>query len=112
VLVSSLGADKNSSAFYLRVKGEVEEAILHLPFKAVEIFRPSALIGKRALRRPTEIITVAVMRLFSVFMIGGLRRYRAIEAKTVAQAMLTVAKQQNVGATIYESERIQILGQA
>ncbi len=112
VLVSSLGADKKSSAFYLRVKGEVEEAIVQLPFKAVEIFRPSALIGKRAQRRPTETIAIAVMRLVSVFMIGVLRRYRAIEAKTVAQAMLTVAKQQNAGATIYESERIQILGQA
>jgi hypothetical protein len=52
------------------------------------------------------------MKLVSFVLVGRLRRYRAIEAKTVAQAMLSAAKQQNAGVTIYESERIQILGQA
>jgi uncharacterized protein YbjT (DUF2867 family) len=45
LLVSSLGADKNSSAFYLRVKGEVEEAASKLSYRAVQIFRPSVLVG-------------------------------------------------------------------
>jgi uncharacterized protein YbjT (DUF2867 family) len=112
LLVSSLGADKNSSAFYLRVKGEVEEAIARLPFKAAQIFRPSVLIGVRGQSRFNESFAIMMMKLVSVVLLGRLRRYRAIEAKTVAQAMLTVAKQQNVGVAVYESERIQILGHA
>ena len=111
LLVSSLGADKNSSAFYLRVKGEIEEGVSKLPFKAVQIFRPSVLVGDREQSRFNETFSIAMMKLVSVVLFGRLRRYRAIEARTVAQAMLAVAKQQNAGATIYESEHIQILGQ-
>lgn len=112
LLVSSIGADKHSSAFYLRVKGEVEEAVSKLPFRGVQIFRPSLLIGNRKESRVNESFAIAAMKLVSVALVGRLRRYRAIEAKTVAQAMLSVAKQHNTGVTIYESERIQILGQA
>ena len=111
LLVSSLGADKNSSAFYLRVKGEVEEEVSRLPFNAVQIFRPSLLTGDRKESRVNETIANALMNLVSFVMVRGLRRYRAIEAKTVAQAMLSAAKQQKSGVTIYESEQIQILGQ-
>lgn len=111
LLVSSLGADKNSRAFYTRVKGEVEEAVSKLPFKAVEIFRPSILIGNRKESRFNETFAIAVMKLISVVLVGRFRRYRAIEAKTVAQAMLSAAKQQSTGIMVYNSERIQILGQ-
>jgi uncharacterized protein YbjT (DUF2867 family) len=111
LLVSSLGADKNSRAFYTRVKGEVEEAVSKLPFKAVEIFRPSILIGNRKESRFNETFAIAVMKLVSVVLVGRFRRYRAIEAKTVAQAMLSAAKQQSTGIMVYNSERIQILGQ-
>ena len=112
LLVSSLGADKNSSAFYLRVKGEVEEAVSNLPFKRVQIFRPSVLIGNRKESRLSETFAIAAMKLLSIALVGRLRRYRAIEAKTVARAMLSVAKEQSAGVTVYESEHIQILGQA
>ena len=111
LLVSSLGADKNSGTFYLRVKGDIEEAISTLPFKAVQIFRPSVLIGEREQVRFGETLAIAVMKLVSVVLIGGLRRYRAIEAQTVARAMLSAAKQENAGVVVYESDRIQILGQ-
>ncbi len=111
LLVSSLGADRNSRAFYLRVKGEVEQAVAQLPFKAVQIFRPSALLGERSTPRPMEKFSLTLLNLISRVFIGRLRRYRAIEAATVARAMLVAAKQQNPGVTVYESERIQILGQ-
>ena len=96
----------------MRVKGEVEEEVSRLPFNAVQIFRPSLLTGDRKESRENETFANALMKLVSFAMVGGLRRYRAIEAKTVAQAMLSAAKQQKSGVTIYESEQIQILGQA
>ena len=112
LLVSSGGANKNSRVFYLRVKGEVEEALAVLPFRELGIFRPSVLVGSREHRRLGETLSVSAMKLASVFMIGGLRKYRPIEAKTVAQAMLKAARQHNAGTTIYESDQIQKLGQA
>src|SRR5947209_11684979 len=39
VLVSSVGADLKSGNFYLRTKGEVEQAISALPFSGGHIFR-------------------------------------------------------------------------
>jgi uncharacterized protein YbjT (DUF2867 family) len=112
LMVSSLGANVNSRVFYSRVKGEVEEAVTKLPFKTVRIFRPSVLIGDRKESRSNEASAIAVMKLVSFALIGRLRRYRAIEANTVAKAMIFVAKQRNTGVAIFESERIQILGQA
>ena len=46
-LVSSVGADASSSNFYLRTKGEVEEAIRTLGFSTLNIYRPGLLLGKR-----------------------------------------------------------------
>src|SRR5580698_1740651 len=56
MLVSSAGADKSSGNFYLRVKGELEEAIARMPLEAALFFRPSVLIGDREERRTGEAI--------------------------------------------------------
>ena len=48
LLVSALGANAGSRWFYTRVKGELEAAILALPFRSHTIVRPSLLLGKRA----------------------------------------------------------------
>jgi uncharacterized protein YbjT (DUF2867 family) len=112
LLVSSLGANKNARVFYSRVKGEIEEAVSKLPFKSIQIFRPSVLQGARRESRPNEQFAVTILKLTSFILIGGLRRYRPVEAQAVAKAMLAVAKQQKTGVTIYESEQIQTLGTA
>ena len=111
LMVSSLGADTNSRVFYSRVKGEVEGAVSKLPFKALQIFRPSFLLGDRRESRRGEKIAIALMKSLSFALAGSLRKYRAIHAITVANAILSVAKQQNTGVAIYESDRIQVLGQ-
>lgn len=111
LMVSSLGANTNSRVFYSRVKGDVEDAVSKLPFKTVQIFRPSFLLGDRKEIRRGEKIAIALMKSLSFALAGSLRKYRAIHALTVANAMLAVAKQQNTGIAIYESERIRILGQ-
>lgn len=47
LLVSALGADRHSRAFYNRVKAEVEEAVLSLGYPSLTIARPSLLLGER-----------------------------------------------------------------
>jgi uncharacterized protein YbjT (DUF2867 family) len=112
LLVSSLGADAKSSVFYSRTKGEVERAIAASDLSSVQIFRPSLLLGERTEVRSGERIAEKVSRALSFLLIGPLRKYRPIEARAVAAAMIAVAKQSANGIHIYESDRIaQIAGQ-
>ncbi len=110
LLVSSLGADAKSSVFYSRIKGEIEAAISALNFESVSIFRPSLLLGERAEFRLAERLAEPFAKALSFFMIGGLRKYRAIEARTVAAAMIEIAKKEMKGVKVYESDRIQEIG--
>ena len=45
--VSSAGANEKSKNFYLGLKGEIENSIMHLALNSCLIFRPSLLLGKR-----------------------------------------------------------------
>jgi uncharacterized protein YbjT (DUF2867 family) len=101
MLVSSVAADNGSGNFYLRVKGELEEAIAKMPLEAALFFRPSILIGDRDEKRPGEAAGVAIARALSFALIGSLRKYRAIPAGTVAEAMVAAANSEARGVRVY-----------
>ena len=87
-LISSVGADSKSKNFYLRIKGELEDAILDLGFESVNIFRPSFLIGKGGRRRATsEKIFMKAAKIIDIFCIGSARKYRSIDAQIIAKKM-------------------------
>jgi uncharacterized protein YbjT (DUF2867 family) len=106
LLVSALGASASSSIFYNRTKGEAEEAVAGFPFSAVQIFRPSLLLGERGEFRLGERVAEKAMKLFSFLLAGPLRKYRAIQARAVAEAMIKVAHERPSGVNIFESDRI------
>lgn len=112
LLVSSMGANRASSIFYNRVKGEVEEAVSGLPFRGVVILRPSLVIGERSEFRFGERIAAPLMRAVSPLLLGPLRRYRPIAARAVAIAMICLAKERQPGVRIVESDRIARLAAA
>jgi uncharacterized protein YbjT (DUF2867 family) len=87
-LVSSVSADARSSNFYLRTKGELEDALAKLPLAALHVLRPSLLLGERSESRPGEVLGSAISRVTSGLMIGGLRKWRPIEGDRVARAMV------------------------
>jgi len=105
-----MGANPNSSIFYNRVKGELEMALLSLPLRALHIFRPSLLLGERNEFRLGERIGQAAMGSRSFAFAGPLRRYRPIEGKRVAEAMVEVAKKELRGIHVYESEEVEGMG--
>lgn len=109
LLVTSIGADETSSVFYSRMKGLVERLIDEINFNRFSIFRPSMLAGDRKESRPAEKITLKVADVLSFVFKGFLKPYKPIQAKTVAKSMIIVAKQNNSGKTIYESDQIQAL---
>lgn len=54
VLISSSGANKNSSIPYSRMKGEIEEDVKALGFERTVILRPGLIGGQREESRPLE----------------------------------------------------------
>jgi uncharacterized protein YbjT (DUF2867 family) len=106
MLVSSVGANKSSGNFYLRVKGELEGAIGAMPLEATFFFRPSFLIGDREEKRKGEAAGIVMARALSFALLGPLRRYRAIPAGTVAEAMVSAARGEVRGVHVYHYDDI------
>ena len=107
LLVSSLGADPHSRIFYNRVKGEVEEAIRKISFITINIFHPSLLLGERTEHRIGEKAGAFIMSGLKYVLVGPLRKYRAIQARDVAKAMVQVAQKNLKGVNIFDSKQIQ-----
>lgn len=105
-LVSSVGASPRSPNFYLRVKGEAEQAVRALDFESVHVFRPSFLAGPRPERRTGEALTLPLLRAVEWTMVGPLRRYRSIRAVDVACAMIGAATAAAPGVHLYHHDEI------
>ncbi len=93
VLVSAAGADPKSLIFYARMKGELDEAVLKLPFKKIAILRPSILEGDREKRRVTEEWSVRIMKWLTRFVFS---RYRPVASNVVARAMIRIALEDQI----------------
>jgi uncharacterized protein YbjT (DUF2867 family) len=104
LLVSALGANSNSSVFYNRVKGEIENAIAQLGYTGFHVFRPSLLLGKRKEYRSGEEAAKVFFKWFG-FLVPA--RYKAIESNKVAKAMLHFARQNARGLFTHESHELQ-----
>ena len=102
-IVSSMGADKNSTIFYNRTKGEIEAAVTKIGYQSLFIFRPSILLGKRDEFRLGEMTGRVVMTFFA-FAIPN--KYKPIEASTVAAAMILKMNSDNIGLQIVASDQI------
>lgn len=109
--VSSLGANAESRVFYRRVKGEAEHALEVLGFDTLGIFRPSLLRGPRVEFRLGERASELVLALAGPILVGGWRKFRAIDAEVVARAMLRASFGRGPrGVLTYESDEIADLG--
>jgi len=106
LIVSSVGANKNSRNFYLQVKGAAEEAISKLDFDSIHFFRPSILLGNRKEFRAGEMFAKRSMHLMSFLLFGPLKKYKPIEGSEVAKAMIAASKQNQKGVHIYEYEEM------
>jgi uncharacterized protein YbjT (DUF2867 family) len=107
VLVSSIGADVGSSNYYLKVKGEAESDLRALGFRSLIILQPSLLMGERREFRFGERVGQGAMSLLGPLMLGPLAKYRGIHGRTVANAMLRLAKENLPGVHVLESDRLQ-----
>jgi len=111
VVVSSIGADSGSKKFYLRTKGEMEEAVADVGFTSVDILQPSLLLGPRKSLRPLEITGRLFAPLINPLLTGSREAYRAIPAETVGRAMLGAARAGRRGVYRYTYGEIRRLAE-
>jgi uncharacterized protein YbjT (DUF2867 family) len=112
VVVSALGANAASKNFYMRVKGEMEQALEGLRFRALDIMQPSLLLGARRELRVLELGAQAAMQVLNPLLLGRWSRFRAIPAATVAAAMCGAARSGRRGVYRYTYDGIRSLADA
>ncbi len=110
IAVSSVGASAKASNFYLRTKGEVEDALRALGFDWLDLLRPGLLTGNRAgPPRLGEGIAMVAAPLTDALLHGSLRRYRSIPAEKVARAIAALTGERASGVYIHENDAIRAL---
>jgi len=105
VFVSSVGANSKSNNFYLKLKGEIEEAVAAVGLKNVHIMQPSLLLGKRRESRFGEKIAQRVMPVIS-FLLPA--KYKPVKAINVAKAMIRLVKEKQIGLSIATYNEIKL----
>jgi uncharacterized protein YbjT (DUF2867 family) len=103
LLISSVGANSSSTNFYLKLKGEVEDAMEKINIPSISIFRPSMLMGKREESRPAEKVVSVIIRPLS-FLFPA--KYKPVDAACVASSMLGAYIQNRPGIQVYHYNEI------
>ena len=110
VVISALGAKKNSKIFYNRIKGKMEAAVLNLQIKNTYILQPSLITGDRDEKRIGESIMKFVMSVLKPLLrLGDLQRYQPIHPKIIANCMIWLANHEYASSRV-ESIAIQEIG--
>lgn len=110
VVISSMGADETSGAFYTRTKGEMERDVQQQNIANTFILRPALIGGDRNEKRSLEKIALMLFKVIQPLLIGPLKKYRIIHAETIAQAMILLANTTIQKDIIITSDQIQTLG--
>lgn len=99
-VVSSMGANSKSGNFYLKTKGEMEDAIMGLKIKS-HIIRPSMILGPRQEKRFGETVGKGIMNILRPLMPAN---YKPVEAEDIAKKMLELSLEASDNQLILSSE--------
>lgn len=106
LVISAMGANETSKVFYNKLKGEMEREVLAQKIEHTYLLQPSLIVGERSEKRGGEKFAEVIMRTFS-FLIP--EKYKMIQGKTIAKAMVEIAKS-GYEKTVVSSEELQKLG--
>jgi uncharacterized protein YbjT (DUF2867 family) len=91
LVISAIGANAQSSIFYSKTKGEMEQAVLSEKIKKTHVLQPSIIGGDRQEKRIGEKIGLVVIKQLQPLFFGKLKKYRITEAEDIAEAMINLA---------------------
>ena len=89
-IISAIGANSKSSNFYLKTKGLLEESIRLLGYDNVSILRPGHILTNNNTSSRDFLIWIIDIfsKLANFFLIGPMRKYRAIEIDKLSKFMV------------------------
>lgn len=87
-LVSAVGSDTESSIFYSRVKGKLEQALKDMPWQGLHIYQPGVLIGERKETRKAERVTIIIVNAIQSVFPKLLGKYAGVKVTDLASAIL------------------------
>ena len=106
-VITALGTNSSSLIFYNQVKYELSIALENLYFDRLNILQPSLLLGDRSESRLGEDISKKIFEATTFLWKGPLKNYKGIQAKQVAKAMVTIAKETEKGVFRFPSGKLQ-----
>lgn len=86
VLISSSGANSSSSMGYVKMKGEIEDAVKALDFEHTVIVRPGLLVGERNDMRTAELVLRKVASFAGAVSGNKLKDFWAQDVDIIARA--------------------------
>ena len=106
IIVSAIGANSKGSVFYNKTKGEMEEAVLERHISNTYILQPSIISGERNEVRSFEKIGIQIFNIIEPLLVGKLKKYRATNAKHIAESMIYLANTKTKQLQIISSNNI------
>jgi hypothetical protein len=108
VLISSGGANSGSMiGGYMKMKGELEDAVTALDFERTVIVRPGLIVGTREDSRPPEAALRKLANFMGAISGGALKDFWAQDAEIIARAAVSAALQAEE-----RNEKVWIVGQS
>jgi uncharacterized protein YbjT (DUF2867 family) len=106
-IISAVGADENSANYYLKIKGVLEKEIKNIGFEKITFVRPGHLLGKRNSKVAWEVkFYEIIFMMMKPMMIGIFKKFRNVQAKDVALAVISSVEKSFDGSKILEYDGI------
>lgn len=109
VLISALGASKNSPFFYSRMKAQLDENAKNIGFDQLILLKPSMINGPRPEKRNSEKISVALGNFLGKS--GLIDKYKPVESIEIAKCMIQAAIELSNGVHQISSDEISVYAQ-
>lgn len=101
-LLASVGVGAESSSFYLRTKGELEDGLRALGFPRLSFFHPSMILTPKNRYGVSQALTLAVWPKLRPLLFGPLRRFRGVRVEDLGRAIARNVFTQGHGEEILE----------
>jgi uncharacterized protein YbjT (DUF2867 family) len=86
-LLSAVGANAAALSFYLRSKGELNDALIALKFERLSIFQPSMILTPLNRYGVMQALTLAIWPKLDWLLIGRLQSFRGVTSTDLGLAM-------------------------
>jgi uncharacterized protein YbjT (DUF2867 family) len=101
-IVSAVGADMNSSNFYLQTKGKMENSIKEIGYEKIVYAQPSHLLGSRSNQKVAIEVPIIELgaKILDPLMRGPLSDLRFVKASAVAKKMVETMNESSTSHSI------------